>query len=243
MAEVIDSTRGADEPIYLRIRRTVRERIETGVYQVGTTLPSENELAEEFGATRLTVRNAIDDLVERGMVRRMQGKGTYVASASATPEGTASVPGFREMAHSHGHVPTVRILERSKRLAGPFYASIFDIDETDVLYHMRRLNSLDGMPYCLESTLVPLRYVEGIEDIDLSVFSLYETYAMFGHKVALAQEKLKVLALTARDARFLEMAPGDLALMRESLSYDAENRVIEHLVSLERGNFGYTYHF
>ena len=61
MAETVDAT-----PVYMRIRRRIEERIERGIYPTGSMIPSEKDLAEEFGTTRLTIRSAVDELVRRG---------------------------------------------------------------------------------------------------------------------------------------------------------------------------------
>lgn len=74
MAETVETT-----PVYMRIRRRIEERIERGIYPTGSMIPSENELAEEFGTTRLTIRSAVDELVRRGQIRRVRGKGAFVA--------------------------------------------------------------------------------------------------------------------------------------------------------------------
>ena len=74
MAETVDAT-----PVYMRIRRRIEERIERGIYPTGSMIPSENELAEEFDTTRLTIRSAVDELVRRGQIRRVRGKGAFVA--------------------------------------------------------------------------------------------------------------------------------------------------------------------
>lgn len=231
--------------MYLRIRKTIRDRICTGYYAPGSMIPSEHDLAEEFGTTRLTIRSAIDVLVDAGLIKRVQGKGAFIptSGAVALPNSTRQ-SGFRERARLSHARATVRILARSKRPAGPFYARIFGIDEADLLYSIRRLNSLDDEPVSIEQTLIPLCLFEGIEDIDVSVFSLYETYAMYGHRVALAQEKLDIEALSARDASLLDMDAGDLALVLECISYDEQNRPIEYAISLNRGDRRtYTYRY
>lgn len=241
MADVIVE-KLSQEPIYLYIRRKITERIERGDYTSGSALPSENELAEEFGVTRLTVRNAIDSLVEQGLIRRVQGKGTYVGFPWM--ETGVETGGFREMISSSNAVPSVRILSKSKRLAGPYYAKLFGIDSNEVLYTLRRLNSVDGEPVSLENTVIPLSLFEGIEDVDVSVFSVYETYGMYGHKVGLVQEKLDISALSARDAGLLRVEPGSLALVFECLTYDEAGQVIEHSTSYNRGDRGgYIYQY
>jgi len=232
--------------MYLQIRRSILERIERGDYPAGTAIPSENDLAEEFSTTRLTIRNAIDDLVTHGLVRRVQGKGAFVTGSwtEGESEGDLEYGGFREMVKSSNAIPSVRILTRSHRLSGPFYANLFGIRDDDVLYSVRRLNSVNDEPVSIENTLIPLRFFEGIDAVDISVFSLYETYEMYGRKVALAQEKIDIASLSARDAGLLQVEAGSPALVLECVSYDASGQAVECARALNRGDRGgYVYRY
>lgn len=240
MAQILDTS---NQPIYLRIRHKIEERIERGDYAPGSALPSENDLAEEFGTTRLTVRNAMDALVERGVVRRVQGKGAFVATRDFDRMPT-SQGGFRKVAQALGMEPSVRLLASGRRRAGAYYGWLFGIDENELLYSLRRLNSLDGEPVALENTLIPLNLFPSIEDVDIQVFSLYETYELLGHTVARVQEKLDVMRLTAREAGLLHVDAGDPALVSECVSYDAAGCAIEYARRLSRADFaGYTFEF
>lgn len=234
MAAVVEPEKG---PVYLRIRQVLHERIERGDYAPGTALPSENDLAEEFGAARLTVRRAMDALAAEGIVRRVQGKGVFAAAGLLDPEGEGR-GGFRETASILGLDATVRILSRSRRYAGAYYGWLFGVAANDLLYSIRRLNIIDGEPVSIENTLIPLALFPGIEDVDIQVFSLYETYGRMGRAVAKAQEKLDVIELTARDAGLLGLGAGAPALMLECVSYDATGQAIEYARSLARGDCG-----
>ncbi|MFR5415681.1 MAG: GntR family transcriptional regulator [Collinsella sp.] len=101
------------------------ERIERGDYPTGSMIPSENELAEEFGTTRLTIRSAMDELVKSGQIRRVQGKGAFVGHKWFDEHERKG--GFRQSVLASGATPSVRILARSKRYAGPYYADLFGI--------------------------------------------------------------------------------------------------------------------
>lgn len=237
MAETVDAT-----PVYMRIRRRIEERIERGIYPMGSMVPSEKDLAEEFGTTRLTIRSAVDELVRRGQIRRVRGKGAFVAQK--VPAFFERTVGFRESVRASGGEPSVRILARSKRYAGPYYADLFGIAEDDLLYSVRRLNCIDGEPVSIEMTLIPCPLFPGIEDVDISVFSLFETYDMLGRKPDKSIEKLDIEALGARDASLLNLEPGDLALVLECLTYDSSGQAIEHAKSFNRGDAGgYTYNY
>ena len=220
MAETVDAT-----PVYMRIRRRIEERIERGIYPTGSMIPSEKDLAEEFGTTRLTIRSAVDELVRRGQIRRVRGKGAFVAQK--VPVAYERTGGFRESVRASGGEPSVRILARSKRYAGPYYANLFGIAEDDLLYSIRRLNCVNGDPVSIEMAFIPCRLFPTIEDIDVSVFSLYETYEMLGRKPVMAQEKLDIEAVGARDAGLLGLEQGDLVLLLECVSYDASGQVME----------------
>ena len=92
------------------------------------------------------------------------------------------------------------------------------------------------------AVLIPCLLFPTIEDIDVSVFSLYETYEMLGRKPVMAQEKLDIEALGARDACLLGLEQGDLVLLLECVSYDASGQAIEYVKSFNRGDTGgYTY--
>ncbi len=231
-----------EEPFYLSIRRIIAERIERGDYPAGVALPSENELADEFGCTRLTVRNAVGELVDRGLVRRVQGKGAFVVSLWDGAEATGM--GFREMVRVHDAEPSVRILSRSRRLAGPLFADLFGVDPEDEVYGVRRLNSVNGVPVSIESALIPLELFPAIEVVDVAVFSLYETYAMYGHEVVGTQEVLGLTELSARDAGLLRVRAGDPAMTLDCVSYDSDGRAVEYVRALnlgDRGGYVYTY--
>ncbi len=235
MAETVDAT-----PVYMRIRRRIEERIERSIYPMGSMIPSEKDLAEEFGTTRLTIRSAVDELVRRGQIRRVRGKGAFVAQK--VPAFFERTVGFRESVRASGGEPSVRILARSKRYAGPYYAGLFGIAEDDLLYSVRRLNCINGSPVSIETALIPCLLFPTIEDIDVSVFSLYETYEMLGRKPVMTQEKLDIEALGARDAGLLGLEQGDLVLLLECVSYDASGQAIEYVKSFNRGDTGgYTY--
>lgn len=226
----------ATKPLYLQIRDQVRERIRAGVYPLGGLLPTENELAEEFGTTRLTVRNAMDGLEQDGTVRRIQGKGSFVGLTMNTG---GEVPlGFRERTRDQHANASVRILRSTVRDAGPYYARMFGIKPEAGLLSLRRLNSKDGVPVILEEVVVPLGLFPGIEDVDFSVFSLYAYYRLHGHAVEQAYEDLDVIALSARDARLLGQAEGDPALFVDSKSYDANGLLIENAIGYCVGSEG-----
>lgn len=247
MAEVVAAGAAFQKstPLYLRVRKDIASRIGSGEFPVGTALPSENELARQYGTTRLTVRAALDDKVERGLVRRIQGKGAYVSGELGDMAGQGGLAsGFRESMRLRGFEPSVRILAKSKRVAGEYYATIFDIEPEDLLYSVRRLNSVDGVPTTIETALIPMPLFPSIDTVDITAFSLYETYRMLGHPVREAHQKLGLAQLDAHDARLLHVEVDTPALVLECLTVDQDGLVIEYARSISCGaRSGFTYRF
>lgn len=223
-------------PLYLRIRHSLRDRIAKGEYALGTAIPSEAELARFFGTTKATVRGAIDGLIDEGLVLRIQGKGTFVARGLNSSGDKLHVPrGFRDSQLLQRHVPSIRVLETSIRPVGGHYARLFGVDPGGDLYHVRRLNCIDGAPFAIESTLIPCEIFPGVEEIDISLFSLYEFYSLRGHAVVSAHEELEVCELKAREAQLLRARAHDPALGITCVSYDADGRALECARSLAVG--------
>lgn len=121
------------------------------------------------------------------------------------------------------------------REAGEFYARFFGVAPDSDLFYVRRLNCIDGVPFTIERTLIPCELFPGIEDVDVSIFSLYALYELRGHPVAWAVEELEAQELKARDARLLRVGANDPALGLTCVSYDVEGRPLEFVRSVSVG--------
>ncbi len=222
-------------PIYLQLREVVRNKIEEGEYPPGTAIPSENELSETYGVNRLTVRNAMDALVNEGLLMRIQGKGVFVVG-NRIERDLDTLSGFRQTLNERNARPDTKILAKIRRKAGKKYARIFNIGEDDDIFYVRRLNSANGEPIAVEHTFVPASKVPKLDGIDLGVFSLYEVYGFYDVNPVRAYETLDLIALEARDARMLDVEPGQTVLLFTCYTYDKSDDVIEYTTSYTRGD-------
>ena len=165
-------------PIYLQLREVVRSKIEDGEYAPGTAIPSENVLASTYGINRLTVRSAIDALVNEGLLKRVQGKGVYVVAQ--IERDLEVLGGFTQTMNAKNVETWRKTLSKGQRRAGEKYAAIFGIAPEDMLYYIRRLDYADDEPIAIEEIYIPYNLVPKMEGIDLSVFSMYEIYKFYG---------------------------------------------------------------
>ena len=95
-----------ESPIYIRIHNHIKEEIEDGKWQVGDRIPAERDLAEEFGVSRMTLRQAVQTLVDEGILERRVGAGTFVARKKVQ-EKMSGITSFTELMENQGNIPQV----------------------------------------------------------------------------------------------------------------------------------------
>lgn len=223
----------AKSPLYLQLREVVRDRIESGEYAPGCPIPSESSLAKTYGVNRLTVRSALDALVEEGMIKRVQGKGAFVVGTRVERD-LDNLTGFHQAIEGSSANPGVRILEKSRRKAGSVYAKHLGIDRDDDIFFIKRLDTVNGTPISVEYIYIPSDLVPNLLDIDLDVFTLYDVYGFYDTVPVRAYQTLDVVHLEPRIARALDVGSCKDALMFTCLSYREDGRAMEFMRSFNR---------
>lgn len=144
-------------PIYRQLAETLRREIAEGRYQVGERIPSEEALCEQFGVSRITVRAAIDQLVEAGLLRRQQGKGTFV-SAPPIEQKLIRLNDFVEDMTSAGLRPASRIIHFDEEPAPAAIARELDLAAGSAIVRLDRLRLANDQPVAFDRTYLPLRF-------------------------------------------------------------------------------------
>lgn len=149
-------------PKYQAVHDELLNRLEAGYYSVGTRLPTEQMLAESFGVSRVTVRKALEMLVQSGYVSARQGSG-YVVDTLSPPSSTCLVS-FTDQVIREGRMPGARLLgvRAPARDVPDSVTALFEED----LALIERLRTVDGKPVMLVRTWVPMRHVAGISAED-----------------------------------------------------------------------------
>lgn len=222
-------------PIYLQLREIIRTKIEEEEYLPGMAIPSENELADIYGINRLTVRNAIEALVNEGSLVRVQGKGVFVVGRKVERD-LETLGGFTQTMASKNTKPSIKILTKVLRRAGEKYSLVFGIKPEDEIYYIKRICSADGEPVSLEEVFIPKYIVPKLEGIDLNLFSIYEVYDFYHIKIKRAWQTLDLVQLEQRDAKMLGIDTSLSVMLFECTSYDDKERVIEFARTYTRGD-------
>ncbi len=141
----LDTAKGA-VPLYAQIYSLLKKDIERGIYGEGDSIPTEMELQERYGVSRITVRQAILALEQEGAVIRIRGKGTIVSHKPKFKETLSRIRSFTNEMLDHGMVPGSREVNVELVPAGKELAEIFSCSETEELYHITRVRTGDGKP-------------------------------------------------------------------------------------------------
>lgn len=222
-------------PIHIQVREQIREQIEDGVYRPGDEMPSEIQLAKGYGINRLTVHNAITALVSEGLVKRIQGKGLFVAGR-LQERNLGELGGFTQTARSQDALPGRKLLFREVRPAGVKYAKLLGIGAEDKIIYLRRLLLADNEPCSIEETYLPYEICPELEKLDLMVFSLYEALEYYGSVPKTARQSLSMTRLGAKEARILKVEKNIPVLLFEYTSYDESGKIIEFNRSYTRSD-------
>ncbi|MEM2045415.1 MAG: GntR family transcriptional regulator [Candidatus Bathyarchaeia archaeon] len=154
------------------MKEWLRSAIARGDYSPGDKVPSEHELAAIFNVSRGTARRALHELVLEGWLYKIQGKGTFVANKKFQ-QVLSTITSFSEDMHELGLTPGARVLFRRLEEAGESMAKALAIDKKDTVFHLARVRLANGDPMALNVSVLPYKYVPGIENIDLEHVSLY----------------------------------------------------------------------
>ena len=220
---------------YAQIIAYYKHLIETGALAQGEKMPTEAEMCELFGVSRITVRQAMDGLVQLGLISKVQGKGSYV-SFKKTGMQLNHLVGFSEEMRSLGLKPSSVLLSRGLMAPGGAVAKALQSDAQQQVYVIKRLRCADGIPMSVEQVHIPFFRFPGIESLDLtgSLYMLFQNY--YGCECAKAVQHIQAGAATAADARYLQIKPGFPVLNISRTTYESGGQPIEYVESVYRGD-------
>ena len=222
-------------PLYQQLQRALREAIEKRILGPDDALPSERQLAEDLGISRITVRKAIDGLASEGLLVSRQGSGNFVSTR--IEKNFAKLTSFSEDMRARGRNPRSVWLRRSEGTVTPEESLKLALSPGTLVYRFHRLRFADDEPMSIElATIVAscLPALEAVED------SLYDALERVDNRPVRALQRLHSLLLTADQAKLLKAKAGDAGLFVERLGFLRDGRAVELSQSYYRGD---TYDF
>ncbi|MCP9957368.1 GntR family transcriptional regulator [Streptomyces sudanensis] len=220
-------------PKYYRLKHHLLEM--TGTLPPGTPVPPERALAAEFGTSRTTVRQALQELVAEGRLERVQGKGTFVAKPKVSQ--VLRLTSYTEDMRAQGLEPASRLLDIGYVTADDALAELLDTEPGGRVLRVERLRLAGGEPMAIETTHLSAERFPALRRSLGRYASLYAALAeVYGVRPAEAEETIETSLATPREAGLLGTDVGLPMLMLSRHSIDEHGAPVEWVRSVYRGD-------
>jgi len=227
--------REAPEPLWMQLCSGLSSAISDGGFREDEALPSEAELINKFGVSRTVVRQALAQLVGDGLVYKIRAKGTFVAHQTPDLRFIGANTGSADDLRASGKRVSTSILAQEEGAATPAEASALQLEDGARVVRLRRLRSVDGTPWLLVSTILPLALMPGLVTAKLEDRSLYEHIRrQYGIVSAGADRWLQAVLPTSDDAEKLGIDIHTPLLSIESIAWTADGIRFECYRALHR---------
>ncbi len=224
---------GRPLPKYYAVKQRLLEL--TAAMGPGSPVPPERELARQYGTSRTTVRQALSELVIEGRLRRIQGRGTFVAKPKVAQ--VLELASYTEGMRAHGLQPRTSILEIGYVTADEHLADLLGIRTGGRALRVHRLRLADGEPMSIDTSYLPARRFPGLRRQLDRHSSLYETLtASYGVQLAEAEETIETVLAGPEDARLLGVDVGLPLLLLSRHAFDVDGSPVEWAQSWYRGD-------
>ena len=222
-------------PLYVQLMEELETSIRNGVYKPGDKIMTEAEMAKEYGVNLITVRKAVGSLMEKGLVVRKQGKGTFVTKPKYS-RNMKKLQSFTEMCEQMGVKPGAQVLENRLIMADKKVADRLGIEPGSNVVYISRLRLADGEPVQVEKSYFPLKYAFLLEE-DLNNGSMFECLKeKAGAKVASSEKMIELCRATAEEAALMDVKKGDYLLFVKSTAYDENGEPMYAGIQLINGD-------
>ena len=219
------------QPLYQQLQRALRNAIENGVIAPEDALPPERDLAEMLGVSRITVRKAIDDLAEEGLLVRKQGSGTFVSNR--VEKNFAKLTSFSEEMRARGREPRSVWINKAAGTVTPEESLTLRLSPGTPVFRFHRIRFADDVAMAIEYATV---LADCLPSLDAVATSLYEALEQAGNRPVRALQRLRAVLFTAEQAKLLKAQERDAGLLVARVGYLKDGRAVEFSQSYYRGD-------
>lgn len=219
-------------PLYLQLQKVLRDAIADQTVSPDDAIPAERDLALDFDVSRITVRKAVDGLVNEGLLTRRRGAGTFVVGARVE-KSFSKLSSFSEDMISRGRRPSSSWVSKAVGAVTPEEALSLGLSPGSAIYRFQRIRYADDVSMAIEHSTIPdycLPSIEVVED------SLYAALDRTGHRPVRALQRLRAIAFSREQAEALGIEAGQPGLFIERRGFLADGRAAEFTQSFYRGD-------
>ncbi len=226
------STLKGSIPLYMQIKELLIAKISKGEWSPGDIIPSEIQLAQELGVSQGTVRKAITELVDNNVLKRKQGRGTFVANHDSQ----RALFHFFNITDEEGHkvLPDTKTLTCHRKRASRIELSKLQLPDSSQVICIERLRKFEDQPILFEKITLPSELFGGLSKMGVSNLPnmLYELYEkQFGITIHSAEEKLRAVDASDQEASLLNLPAGTSLLEIERVAMTLDRAPVELRIS------------
>lgn len=223
-------------PLYYQLAEWIREQVQSGQWNAGVQLPSERELGEQAGVSRMTARQAVAYLAREGVLVVRAGVGTFVAEPKLTHD-ALHLLGFTEQMMRQGGRVTSTELEQAIVTPPAAVVAALELAPGEQAVRIARLRHGDGVPLLLETSILPLSLCAGLEEEGLASRSLYSVLAeRYGLHLQSARQTVQATVANEYERQLFGVGPGTPMILLEGVTYTGHGRPAEYFKALYRGD-------
>lgn len=224
-------------PLYHQLKERIYSLISQHELKADDKIPSEYELMQQYHVSRNTVKKAIEELVQEDILYRIQGKGTFVASARMEQSLTGFYS-FSKVMKEKGLNPKDIILDVSKVKPSNKVITGLKLEKDESVIQIKRIRCANNEPIILETSFIPSKLIPDMDTLSLlgqhSLYDLLEREC--GIIVTKAKEAFEPVLIKENESKHLDVQPGFPALLLERTAYDSIGNIVEFCVSTVRGD-------
>lgn len=208
-----------DSPLslYYQVKLIIKKMIESGEWGVGTKIPSEESIARRYNISRMTVRQAIKELVQEGWLYREPGIGTFVCNVKFQ-QGLSRLTSFTEDVEQRGMKPGAKVVSAELGAPNDTVRSVLQLKESEWVYELQRIRLADGTPLAFERIFVPYKYCSDFLSADL-VGSVTKALELKGIRCLVADQAISAGKVEGSEADYLGLKKGSVVLRMKRTYY------------------------
>lgn len=205
-------------PVYFQLKNLIKKEIEVNKLKPGDPIKTEREYCEEFGISRMTVRQALKELENEGVIIRERGKGSFVSIPRIEQEGLMS---FTDMVKKKNMTPTTEVHSFMK-IKDSDVAKIFNIDDNDEIYKIVRIRKADNFPVAIEEVYIPVKLVKDFENQDLTKSLHHLLKNVYNYEIAYSKTNFSAVMANDTQKELLSIEDDAPLLKLENVNYSTK---------------------
>ncbi|WP_296648742.1 GntR family transcriptional regulator [Rhodoluna sp.] len=224
MSAFMDLDRSGPIPLYFQVAQKIEQAIMDGTLPAGSRLENEVALGERLGLSRPTVRRAIQDLVDKGLLVRRRGIGTQVVHGQVT-RGVELTSLYEDLARS-GQKPSTTLIDYKIQKADAKIAEKLGVAVGANVLYVKRLRSADNVAVSILENWLPTEFTE-ITEAELNEFGLYQLLRSRGVTIRVAKQRIGARKASATESNLLDIEKSAALLTMDRTAYDNSGKAVE----------------